>query len=95
MAIAGQNSNGSQFFIFLIDTPWLRKTHGFRQSDSGVGRGGQIGGLPVDESSKPHKGAVAFFDSPGSALRLLSDPYHPGMVCTVSSAAWEGMIVIE
>ncbi|MFW5747838.1 MAG: peptidylprolyl isomerase, partial [bacterium] len=54
MANAGPNSNGSQFFINLADTPWLAGKHTvFGKVISGMEVVEEIGGVETDEQSKP------------------------------------------
>ncbi len=54
MANAGPNSNGSQFFINLIDTEWLAGKHTvFGRVRQGMEILDEIGGTPVDEQDRP------------------------------------------
>jgi peptidyl-prolyl cis-trans isomerase A (cyclophilin A) len=54
MANSGPNSNGSQFFINLVDTPWLAGKHTvFGEVVKGMEIVDKIGNTPVDARSKP------------------------------------------
>lgn len=56
MANTGPNSNGSQFFINLVDTPWLAGKHTvFGKVIQGMEVADKIAEVPVDENSKPQK----------------------------------------
>ncbi|MDF1591567.1 MAG: peptidylprolyl isomerase [Desulfobacterales bacterium] len=56
MANTGANSNGSQFFINLVDTPWLAGKHTvFGKVIQGMEVADKIAEMPVDENSKPQK----------------------------------------
>lgn len=54
MANSGPNSNGSQFFITLIDTPWLTGKHTvFGKVRAGLEVVDRIGQVPVDADARP------------------------------------------
>lgn len=56
MANSGPNTNGSQFFINLIDTPWLTGKHTvFGKVIEGMEIVDEIGETPVGMSNKPIK----------------------------------------
>jgi peptidyl-prolyl cis-trans isomerase A (cyclophilin A) len=56
MANSGPNTNGSQFFINLIDTPWLTGKHTvFGKVIKGMEIIDEIGETPVDNNNRPIK----------------------------------------
>tara|TARA_B100000686_G_scaffold240985_1_gene249542 strand:- start:1250 stop:2089 length:840 start_codon:yes stop_codon:yes gene_type:complete len=54
MANSGPNTNGSQFFINLVNTPWLRGKHTvFGKVKNGMSLVDKIGNVSVDRNGKP------------------------------------------
>jgi len=61
MANSGPDTNGSQFFINLVDTEWLTGKHTvFGRVVNGMEVVGKIGRVAVDQRSKPVEDVVIF-----------------------------------
>ena len=61
MANSGPNTNGSQFFINLVDAKWLTGKHTvFGRVVNGIEIVDKIGGVAVDQQSKPVENVVIF-----------------------------------